>query len=567
MLQVLIGIIVIAIVVVCAMYLYQRNLLKKVNALRDQINVIENYDLEARLSDENVTDFSGETLKKFTELRTKYDEKAMPAVAEAVEIADEIEEDFHGTVALSMGGRVKELQDAVDDAKELLDSIQLEVKAFDDEIEAQNQSSDQLRTWFRKYHKELDEQAYKYGDSVTKLNERLTDLEARFNKFCEIADDGDREAAAEVLADVKNGTVDFEELVEQIPELCQPLLQEFPDQLAELKQGYGHLISENYHFTEPDIDHLVEALEVKRQATLERVADLDLTQVKETNEGMDSEIDRLYGVMEQEIDARPKVQQMLIPFAEHLTHAKNQNRLLTNELDRLSISYTLNNDEIATVRQLDEQLKQIEADFNADQKRLEAKTAIDSQILANLQAGEKAMTAVEEQQTEINDSVAELQNDEKLARDAVQRFVADLRATKRHVESLNLPGIPMDYMDFFFLVSDELSQLSKDMNKQQINMDEITKKMLVLQDDFEKLHEKTDSIRDSATLTERVIQYAQRLSMQHPELDDAINRSQQLFSEFEYSRALETIGAAVEDIEPGVFKQIEDSYYREVGKR
>ena len=51
MLQVLIGIIVIAIVVVCAMYLYQRNLLKKVNALRDQINVIENYDLEARLSD------------------------------------------------------------------------------------------------------------------------------------------------------------------------------------------------------------------------------------------------------------------------------------------------------------------------------------------------------------------------------------------------------------------------------------------------------------------------------------------------------------------------------------
>ena len=118
-------------------------MLKKVNALRDQINVIENYDLEARLSDENVTDFSGETLKKFTDLRTKYDEKAMPAVAEAVDIADEIEEDFHGTAALSMGGRVKELQDAVDDAKELLDSIQLEVKAFDDEIDAQNQASDQ----------------------------------------------------------------------------------------------------------------------------------------------------------------------------------------------------------------------------------------------------------------------------------------------------------------------------------------------------------------------------------------------------------------------------------------
>ncbi|MCQ4965231.1 hypothetical protein NE652_09785, partial [Bifidobacterium pseudocatenulatum] len=73
---------------------------------------------------------------------------------------------------------------------------------------------------------------------------------------------------------------------------------------------------------------------------------------------------------------------------------------------------------------------------------------------------EKALTAIEEQQKQINDSVADLQSDEARAKKTLQRFSVEIRTIKRRVESLNLPGIPQDYMDYFFLVSDEIGKLA-----------------------------------------------------------------------------------------------------------
>lgn len=567
MLQVLIGIIVIAIVVVCAMYFYQRNLLNRINKLRQQLTDLDNSTLITQLDDQELATFAGDTLKRFEGLQTKYHEEVVPSIAEAKAIDEEIAEEFHGAAVLSLGSRVDDLATAVNKASSVATEIAADLKNLDHEIEQQDEAADQLRSWLRKEHNTLTTDAAQYGDSVAKLNEKLTTIEHDFATFAQLTKQGDRDAAASKLADLQAATAHFDDLMAKIPVLSHPLLMEFPDQLAELKQGYGHLISDNYHFTEDNIDHAVEALEQQRQVTLNQLAVLDLSNVDQINADLAQKIDHLYAVMEKEITARPKVQQMLVPFADHLAHAQQQNKLLTNELDRLNISYTLNNDEIATVRQLDEQLKQIEADFNTEQKRLEAQTAVDSEVLANLWAGEKAMTAIEQQQTEINANVSELQSDEKLAREALQRYAVDLRTTKRRVEGLNLPGLPLDYLDFFFLVSDELSQLSKDMNKQQIDMDAITKKMLVVQDDFDKLHDKTNSLRDSAALTERLLQYAQRLSMQHPALNEMIARTQTYFNEYEYARALEIIGSAVEDVEPGVYKQIEDSYYREIGRQ
>ena len=130
------------------------------------------------------------------------------------------------------------------------------------------------------------------------------------------------------------------------------------------------------------------------------------------------------------------------------------------------------------------------------------------------------------------------------------------------MENLNLPGIPQNYLDYFFVVSDEISKLSNAMNQPQIDMEEITKQLLIVQDDLETLHDKTDNLRDSAALTERMIQYANRLSNNNDEVDSAIQKAQQLFNKHDYSGALETIGTALEEAEAGSFKRIEQDYYK-----
>ena len=93
-------------------------------------------------------------------------------------------------------------------------------------------------------------------------------------------------------------------------------------------------------------------------------------------------------------------------------------------------------------------------------------------------------------------------------------------------------------------------------------MDEVTKQLIIVESDLETLGEKTNDIRDSVELTERLQQYANRFS-DDPKIAAAAAKSQEEFNKFNYTTSLETIATALEEAEPGSYKRIEDSYYNE----
>lgn len=158
-----------------------------------------------------------------------------------------------------------------------------------------------------------------------------------------------------------------------------------------------------------------------------------------------------------------------------------------------------------------------------------------------------------------------LQTDEQRARQMLQKYSTQIRTIHRQVEQLNLPGLPKDYLDYFFGVSDEIKKLADELNEYKINMDEITKQLIIVESDLDTLNDKTDILRDSAELTERFQQYANRFS-DNEKIAAAAKKSQELFKQFNYTASLEAIATVLEEIEPGSYKRIEDTYYREIGK-
>ena len=87
---------------------------------------------------------------------------------------------------------------------------------------------------------------------------------------------------------------------------------------------------------------------------------------------------------------------------------------------------------------------------------------------------ESHLTEIEKQQKEINDSTAKLRHDEEVAVDNAQQFKQEVYNVKRTVERQNLPGLSKDYLEYFFMVSDEVDELNDDLNQDRINMDDIT---------------------------------------------------------------------------------------------
>ncbi|MFC2699421.1 MAG: septation ring formation regulator EzrA [Limosilactobacillus fermentum] len=564
MLQVLIGIIAIAVIVVIIFYVCQRRAMRIITDLRARLVALEEARLARRLDDASLADLMGESLKVFTALQDDYLKKVAPAVDDANEQLEEVSNNLNGLNVFTVTGQLNQVRELVEEAEQQQKRVVDRLQKADQKEEEQKKATATMGEQLGDFQKKLDDTAYQYGDAIRPLRSQLADLQEQFTRFNEIAAKGDHEAAAEILTDLKEKEAHFTKLAEEIPELYKPLFTTFPDQISELREGYRKLVANHYRFPVNNLDDQIEGLEAQRQTALDHIAALSLAPVRVANKSLEEKIDHLYDVMQTEMDARPQVERLVGVVGDHLDHARQQNRELMAELDRLSESYTLNHDEIAHTRELEEQLKQIQKEYEKDQVAVNAQAAVASQVLERFMEDEKVLTAIETQQKEINDGVAYLSEDEQRARKALQRFVTTVRATKRHVETLNLPGLPQDYLDFFFLVSDEISHLAKYMNKQRIDMEAITKELLKVQGDVSELIDRTNKVRDSAELTARLMQYGLRFVDDNQEIDAAITEAQKLYDRYEYEQSLETIGAALEKAEPGSFKRLEDNYYDEL---
>lgn len=564
MLQVLIGIIAIAVIVVIIFYVCQRRAMRVITDLRARLVALEEARLARRVDDASLADLMGESLKVFTALQDDYLKKVAPAVDDANEQLEEVSKNLNGLNVFTVTGQLNQVRELVEEAERQQKRVVDRLQKADQKEEEQKKATATMGEQLGDFQKKLDDTAYQYGDAIRPLRSQLADLQEQFTRFNEIAAKGDHEAAAEILTDLKEKEAHFTKLAEEIPELYKPLFTTFPDQISELREGYRKLVANHYRFPVNNLDDQIEGLEAQRQTALDHIAALSLAPVRVANKSLEEKIDHLYDVMQNEMDARPQVEKLVGVVGDHLDHARQQNRELMAELDRLSESYTLNHDEVAHTRELEEQLKQIQKEYEKDQVAVNAQAAVASQVLERFMEDERVLTAIETQQKEINDGVAYLSEDEQRARKALQRFVTTVRATKRHVETLNLPGLPQDYLDFFFLVSDEISHLAKDMNQQRIDMEAITKELLKVQGDVSELIDRTNKVRDSAELTARLMQYGLRFVDDNQEIDAAITEAQKLYDRYEYEQSLETIGAALEKAEPGSFKRLEDNYYDEL---
>lgn len=563
--QVLIGILIIVVAILACVYFYQRRAVKQINDLMESEKKLADQKVDQQIKNVEDLQLIGDAKKQFETIKNKYEKQVRPAITAFNKRAPQLLADSRTSKLLTINIQIRDLQADLAKLTTTLQQIQKDLQHLRQQQHTHKQAVEQIKNKYRQFHRQLNEKSFEYGDSEKQLNSRLNELEDQFAQFTDLTNKGDIEAAQEILSNLQTENDKFEQDLKKIPQLYKPIATEFPEQLSELKSGYETLVKQNFHFTEKNIDKQIEQLQAKLDQTIDQLNNLQLDVVEQSNKDLSDQIDYLYGVMQKEIDAKNEAIHLIEVMKDFTKHAQRQNDELGVELDRLSLNYTLTNHEQETVRELGEQIKAIIKQYRDDAEAVANKTAVYSQVLDRQKSNQKNLTEIEKSQEKLNDEVAKLQTDEQRARQMLQKYSTQIRTIHRQVEQLNLPGLPKDYLDYFFGVSDEIKKLADELNEYKINMDEITKQLIIVESDLDTLNDKTDILRDSAELTERFQQYANRFS-DNEKIAAAAKKSQELFKQFNYTASLEAIATVLEEIEPGSYKRIEDTYYREIGK-
>lgn len=561
MFQILIAILVIVLLLLLGIVWFQRRAIQQISELQAVSAHLSKQPLTANLKKAQQMQLVGDARDQLAKLQKEYDQLA-PAIKRLNKQGEDLQAAVKTSQLVTINSAISDYREAIEKASKQADRLQKQLQTLHQQEENHHEAVDQLKQRYQQYHQQLDDKSFEYGETTDQLNERLADLEDRYAKFTDLTTKGDLEAAQEILTDLQTDNQEFDDLLKKVPQLYKPLVAEFPDQLAELRSGYETLTKQHYHFTEKKLGQKIDQLQAKLTQTVKQLNDLQVDVVEQSNQDLSTEIDHLYDIMQKELDAKPEAQHLMKVMGEFISHARRQNDELTKELKRLNLSYTFNNNEIEAARRLDERIKTIDKDYQRDAQAIKDDQALYSQILASQKANQQELTAVEEKQREINDEVAKLQTDEQRAKKMLQRYSVDIRTIKRQVEQLNLPGLSSDYLDYFKGVSDEIKKLAAALGQYKVDMDDVTKQLIMVEADLETLHTKTNDLRDSVELTERLLQYANRFPNDET-VEKAAQEARQLFSEYEYAKSLEKIGTALEEVEPGSFKRLEDSYYNE----
>ena len=555
----LISLIIIALVIYLGVYLFKRHKAKQIEVYQAKVNEITENSLEKELAEISKLNLSGDSLTEFEKVDKDYREIVNRKLPEISELLNDLRELNQHYQFGRTNHELKDVDEKLSGTAAQFEKIKEELKNIRKVTEEHQKAVEELSEKYKDLRKTLLAKSFSFGPSSDRLEEQLGELEQQFNDYTKLMESGDYVKSAKPLSDLQDATAEMEEKVEKIPPIFKNLKSVFPDQLKELNSAVDQLLKEKYVFHE-DLKKKLADIQKMVDKNFENLKKVDLKNATKLDEKLTTEIDKVYGEIDQEYRARKVVEKNYNYYQDFVEHAERQEHELLIDLDRLSQNYELTHNEFEDAHDLQVQIQAIRKDFdNFTKQRSEG--VIYSDELKRQKDNIDKLTKIEKKQKEINDGVSNLWKEEKEAQKAVQGFDLEIHRMRRDVEKLNLPGLSREYTDYFFKVSDEIENLDDALGQIQINMDEITKALINTQSDLDVLGDKTKEIIDCATLSEEFLQYANRYRTRYPEVEEAYKKASQLFNkEYNYVDALDTISNAVEEVEPGAYKRITDDY-------
>ena len=452
----------------------------------------------------------------------------------------------------------------IEETKAEVDKIYTALQKLLDSEKKNREELEVLQERYASMRKDLLAHSFSFGEALESLEKRLSYLELDFTKFNTLTNEGDHLEAKEVLGRIETEMQDFEQIVEEVPKYLKEIEEDYEDQVADLKEGYQKMVEEHYQFPKISIPNEIQKIEEIIAVAREHIRATELEEARQQLDKVAREIDQLYAVMENEIEAKAFVQRNRAQVERKLNQVLQSNRYVNIEVDRVAQNFVLANNEFNRVQEFAKQLEKEQEAVAYYSKALQNQQVPYSIVKEHYEIVLNTLKEIDENQLALVNTLNDLSQQEKSIRDGLDVFELDLRNMKRTIEKYHLPGLPKEYLELFFATSSRIEQLSQLMNRVKLDMTEITGLNQTIEDDVEKLDIMTEEIVDNAQLTEYMIQQANRYRLEHPEIDTAIQQSLEQFNHFyRYEESLAIIEKALNQVDPGSAQRVRDSYQSE----
>ena len=541
------------------MWFLQKRNASTLNKYKDRTDELKKAQLDDKIKKLEEMKLAGASSDRFNQLKDEYHKQTDQIFSDILSQIRGAEYKNSEFKVFGSANALKKVNTDIDDFEKKINEVS---QGFDDLLasnELNATHSEELQRQYQTLRKQVLTQSFNYGPATDKLEDELSEIANLLDKEKELTTKGDHIEASQCLDDVKIKLGLITDQLKIIEPLYHDLNEVFPGQIDEIKFVYQKLTKQYYQFQD-DIMQLIGEVQSEVEDSNSKLGALNFDAVNTNNEDIKQRIDDLYETLTLEIDGRRDVLKEQKPVLDYLNHAVFQHNRLDNRIQKLQESYILPektmkifNDNFAT-------LNEVRREYDADVQGIADKKVIFSEVRQDFKDIVKDLDEIETSEKTINDDLNQMLSSEQIARNSVDEYAKRLEIQKKMMEQLRLNGLPDDYLDYFYMVYDEINKLYDELDADQINMEDISKQVIVTQEDLDNLVEKTGKLKYNVQLAEKLLQYANRYANKDTEFDDQLTRARALFDDdYNYDDAVETISKALETVEAGSVDRIKET--------
>ncbi|MCD4649190.1 septation ring formation regulator EzrA [Staphylococcus aureus] len=562
-LYIILAIIVIILIAVGVLFYLRSNKRQIIEKAIERKNEIETLPFDQNLAQLSKLNLKGET-------KTKYDAMKKDNVESTNKYLAPVEEKIHNAEALLDKFSFNASQSEIDDANELMDSYE---QSYQQQLEDVNEiialykDNDELydkcKVDYREMKRDVLANRHQFGEAESLLETEIEKFEPRLEQYEVLKADGNYVQAHNHIAALNEQMKQLRFYMEEIPELIRETQKELPGQFQDLKYGCRDLKVEGYDLDHVKVDSTLQSLKTELSFVEPLISRLELEEANDKLANINDKLDDMYDLIEHEVKAKNDVEETKDIITDNLFKAKDMNYTLQTEIEYVRENYYINESDAQSVRQFENEIQSLISVYDDILKEMSKSAVRYSEVQDNLQYLEDHVTVINDKQEKLQNHLIQLREDEAEAEDNLLRVQSKKEEVYRRLLASNLTSVP----ERFIIMKNEIDHEVRDVNEQfserPIHVKQLKDKVSKIVIQMNTFEDEANDVLVNAVYAEKLIQYGNRYRKDYSNVDKSLNEAERLFKNNRYKRAIEIAEQALESVEPGVTKHIEEEVIKQ----
>ena len=415
-----------------------------------------------------------------------------------------------------------------------------EIKVITNSEERNRTIITKLKAIYRECESKYERTKKDYGPLISSLDNYFFDIENKFKKFESFMDKNDYVSVEEIVIDLENNINVLKKFLDETPDLVIMATLMIPNKIEETKTMYARMQRDGYPLDYLNIEYNLKEINTKVENIINNLKEFKLDNAQVELKTMLEYFNTIFNNFDKEKDAKEIFRENIKKLKKRIEGINKVVYDIYIQMDDIKSTYDLSDAEISKFSDISKDLEKINEDYKTLFEHGKGRTFAYSKLLTELDGLSDRLTRLQDELDYRLKSITSMKDDESRAKEQLNMIENLLIKSKYKLKDYKIPVIPNNYFIELEEAGEAIREIIKELDKKPIVIKILNIRVDTARDLVFKIYNKTNDIVKNVATCEGLIVYGNRYRTTYSEIDDALNKAEDLFRKGRYKQSIDT---------------------------